>query len=133
MKLACNLIQLECNLSVERYSDELYLKHKGMVIWPGKKYKGGISIPLNTCMHDPAPSEIILQLWDFNRFFRDYRIGEFVLVCIEPGFFRTDLKRFGEIGRPRYSLEYEVRQVAPSTPAQAIISETPKINIKTIL
>ena len=104
------LLSLKCYVPDEADLDEAYLKIGGKKIWPeSEKY---VRVPhgdtsVGTTIGDLNKGDsVVVELWDYDSFSFDDKLGDFNLILDQFGKFETELKRHK--GTPAsYGLEWE--------------------------
>lgn len=104
------LLSLHCHVPDEADLDEVFLKNKGVKIWPkSAKYQqlpfGETILDLN--IEDLEGSDTVeIELWDYDSLSRNDNLGSFILPLDQPGKFQTELKKQSGSGAS-YSLDWE--------------------------
>jgi hypothetical protein len=110
--LTCRLLKLHCYISDESEDDEVFIKRNKENLWPqSEKYKqmsGGAEI-VNVDINDiERGASIELELWDYDTWSPNDKLGIFKMVVDERGGpFTSDLIVEKGSGA-KYSLEWEV-------------------------
>jgi hypothetical protein len=107
---ALKLLRLHCHVPDETGFDEVYLKLNGDQIWPQTEKYLRLNIgetTLNLDIEDTTKGDIVeIELWDYDTFSKDDKLGTFPLHLDQFGSFKSEMKKLS--GTPAsYSLEWE--------------------------
>ncbi|MEM6524951.1 MAG: hypothetical protein AAGF85_02500 [Bacteroidota bacterium] len=110
MIVKLKLLELICYRADESDGDELYLKLGNDKVWPEDDKYARIpegASKLNTTVDVELGSSIVLELWDYDTFSLNDKLGEFRMVLDQRGAeFTTDLQA-GKSGA-KYSVKWEL-------------------------
>ena len=107
------ILKLNCYRQNEADGDEVFIKYKDKKVWPlNSKYQklSEGSEKLNLEIPEvEKDNTVILELWDYDLFTPDDKLGTFSMLVNERGGpFTTDMKRDKGSDDSRYSIEWEV-------------------------